>query len=153
MAIKVLESEGQLDPEQLDFFLRGNLSLEKAARKNPHPWFPESGWQDAMRLITLAGGGAAAAGTGSALATVADSIERDEAEWRAYYELEAPEAAPLPGGLSERLTAFEQLLVLRCVRMDRITVRALSTTFVSCCPGSTLAQKRRARPPGDKQLR
>ena len=119
MAIKILDSNGALNHEQLDFFLRGNLSLEKAARKNPHAWFPDSGWQDLMRLITLGGADAA----GGPLATVADSITSDGAAWREYFELEAPEAAPLPGGLSEQLSAFEQLLVLRCVRMDRVTVR------------------------------
>lgn len=119
MAIKILESEGAMDQEQLDFFLRGNLSLEKSGRKNPHAWFPDTGWQDLMRLISLGGADAAKC----PLATVADSITSEGAAWRDYFELEAPEAAQMPGGLSDKLSAFERLLVLRCVRMDRVTVR------------------------------
>ena len=45
------------------------------------------------------------------LAAAADAVERDGAAWRAYCTLEAPESAPLPGGLSDSLSALEQLLV------------------------------------------
>jgi hypothetical protein len=38
----------------LDFFLRGNLSLEKHPRRKPHDWLPVQGWQDLMRLTELA---------------------------------------------------------------------------------------------------
>lgn len=56
------------------------------------------------------------------LSYVADDIACDEPTWRAYYELEEPEAAPLPGNYSNGLTEFERLLLLRCLRMDRVTV-------------------------------
>jgi hypothetical protein len=38
----------------LDFFLKGNLSLEPHPRKKPHDWLPEQGWQDLMQLTELA---------------------------------------------------------------------------------------------------
>ena len=38
----------------LDFFLKGNLSLEAHPRKKPHDWVPEQGWQDLMKLTELA---------------------------------------------------------------------------------------------------
>ena len=122
MAIKILQEEGQLVQEHLDFFLKGNLSLEKSERARPYAWFPENGWQDLTRMCVI---DAERGVANSALAGVADCVEADEAAWRAYYELEAPEAAQMPAGLSEKLTPFEQLLVLRCVRMDRVTVRLL----------------------------
>lgn len=56
-----------------------------------------------------------------ALCGVADAITCDEAAWRAYCESEAPEAAQLPGGLSSSLSRFEALLLLRCLRPDRVT--------------------------------
>lgn len=40
----------------LDFFLKGNLSLERHPRRKPHDWLPEQGWQDLMRLMELAAG-------------------------------------------------------------------------------------------------
>jgi dynein heavy chain, axonemal len=138
IAVKVLDAAGKLDYEQLDFFLKGNLALTKSARANPNPaWLPEAGWHDLMRLINLgrpgedASGVAAADGEkvrdaeGSALLGLADAVTADGAAWRAWYELECPEAAPMPGGLDARLSPLERLLVLRCIRMDRVTVRWL----------------------------
>lgn len=53
---------------------------------------------------------------------LANDIEMDGTQWSAYYQLESPEEAPLPGGYDVSLSAFEQLLVLRCLRMDRVTL-------------------------------
>jgi dynein heavy chain len=62
------------------------------------------------------------AGERHPLATVADDIATTGDPWKAYYELEAPESAPLPGDYSSRLSKFEMLLLLRCLRVDRVVV-------------------------------
>jgi hypothetical protein len=62
------------------------------------------------------------AGERHCFATVADDIATNGASWKAYYELEAPESAPLPGDFSSRLSQFEVLLLLRCLRVDRVVV-------------------------------
>ena len=54
LTIKIQEGEDALNREQLDFFLKGNLSLEKSERKKPHEWWPDQGWEDIMALINLA---------------------------------------------------------------------------------------------------
>lgn len=41
MTLKILDADGALDRAQLDFFLKGNLSLEKSSRKRPFAWIPE----------------------------------------------------------------------------------------------------------------
>lgn len=69
-----------------------------------------------------------AAGGKHPLTEVADDIAADGASWKAYYEQEAPESAPLPNGYSSRLSQFEVLLLLRCLRVDRVTVAI--TNFV-----------------------
>lgn len=56
------------------------------------------------------------------MAGFADDIASDGDSWRAYYELEAPESAPLPGSYSSQLSQFEVLLLLRCLRVDRVVV-------------------------------
>jgi hypothetical protein len=38
----------------LDFFLKGNLSLEPVARPRPNDWLPDQAWQDTMGLAELA---------------------------------------------------------------------------------------------------
>jgi dynein heavy chain len=64
----------------------------------------------------------AATGKVHALAHLADDIESEEAEWKRFYELEAPEEAPLPQGYHTSLHEFEKLCVMRCLRVDRVTV-------------------------------
>eukprot|EP00879_Flechtneria_rotunda_P032064 GHRR01035214.1.p1 GENE.GHRR01035214.1~~GHRR01035214.1.p1 ORF type:complete len:219 (+),score=73.19 GHRR01035214.1:89-658(+) len=123
MAVKILEAgPTPLDPEFLDIFLKGNLSLETHPRKKPYNWLPEVGWQDLMRLTELAATKQAAGGGQHPLCRIADDITKDEAAWQTYHEREAPESAPLPNGFSTSLTQFETLLLLRCLRMDRVTV-------------------------------
>jgi hypothetical protein len=38
------------------------------------------------------------------------------------YDAASPELMPMPGEFSQRLNTFESLLVLRCFRIDRITL-------------------------------
>ena len=56
MTIKLLEADRPLDPQLLNFFLKGNLSLEKHPCRKPHDWLPDQGWQDLMRLTELVAG-------------------------------------------------------------------------------------------------
>ncbi|KAF5830619.1 hypothetical protein DUNSADRAFT_14266 [Dunaliella salina] len=122
MTIKILEGETPLDSNFIDFFLKGNLSLEKARRLKPYEWLPDQGWQDLTRLVQIGSSKLNASGKVHPLARLADDIEADEAIWREFYEQEAPEEAPLPMGYDHTLSEFEKLCVLRCLRVDRITV-------------------------------
>lgn len=80
-------------------------------------------------------GDSAVAGGKHPLCGVADDITADETAWKSYYGREAPESAPLPNGFSSRLGQFEVLMLLRCLRVDRVTVGI--TNFVM----STLGDK------------
>lgn len=128
IAVKTLQEAGNLNSAHLDFFLKGNLSLEKSACKNPYPWFPETGWHDMMRLTALG----SMEGSNPALKEIADDIVMDEDSWKGYYNLEAPEAEPLPNGFDDRISVFEKLLVLRCIKMDRVTVRSMPAACFLC---------------------
>jgi dynein heavy chain, axonemal len=88
MGIKVLDEEQPLDLELLAFFLKGNLSLDKSPRLKPHAWLPDQGWQDLLRLVELASSRTDAAGAPHPLQRLADDVERNEGEFRQYYELE-----------------------------------------------------------------
>ena len=46
-----------------------------------------------------------------------------------WFDLDAPESAPFPGHYSQGLSDFQQLLLLRCFRVDRV-YRAI-TNFVT----------------------
>ena len=41
MAMKLQDAEGSMVPSELDFFIKGNVALEKAARRKPHDWISD----------------------------------------------------------------------------------------------------------------
>lgn len=78
MTIKILEADGKLNPEELDFFLKGNISLEKSSRTKPFPWLPDQGWEDIQRLVTV---------TPEAFSSLSDDIERNGQAWKEVWLL------------------------------------------------------------------
>jgi len=52
----------------------------------------------------------------------ARSYFRDNlSEWRAYYDDMAPHEAELPQAWNERLKDFQKMIVLRCIRPDKVS--------------------------------
>ena len=129
MTIKLLDAEGKINHKQLDFFLKGNISLEQSERKKPFKWIPDQGWEDLVQLAEVhknmppSSDAKAKDDDGiHPLSTILECIEENEKAWFDYYNLEAPEDEKLPNDLTYRLNIFEQLLILRCFRVDRVTV-------------------------------
>lgn len=110
MCLKLMEGEGQLKQQELDFFLKGNISLSDAPTRNPYSWVSGQGWKDLNRLIEIS----------EAFEGLLDKISKRESEWRSWKTSEAPENSSLPDGLSEKLTDFQQMCLLRCFRVDRV---------------------------------
>lgn len=73
MTIKIMEADSKLKQEELDFFLKGNIALEKSVRSKPFSWLPDQGWEDLLRLVTV---------TPDAFSSLADDVERSENLWR-----------------------------------------------------------------------
>lgn len=73
MTIKIMEADGKIKQEELDFFLKGNIALEKSARQKPFPWVPDQGWEDVIRLVSV---------TPEVFGSLADDIERNEKAWK-----------------------------------------------------------------------
>ncbi|XP_014674920.1 PREDICTED: dynein heavy chain 10, axonemal-like [Priapulus caudatus] len=111
MTIKLEQSEGNVLQEQLDFFIKGNISLEKSTRLKPFRWLPDQSWEDAVCLNEA---------FPDKFGSLCDDIEHNENIWKEWYDLDAPEAAAFPLKYSESLGDFERLMLLRCFRVDRV---------------------------------
>ncbi|XP_036382121.1 dynein heavy chain 10, axonemal [Megalops cyprinoides] len=129
MTIKMEQPEGRAPQEELDFFLKGNLSLEKSQRKKPCAWLPDQGWEDIVRLAEL---------FPNEFGTLPDDIENNMDEWKTWYDLDGPEQVPFPMKYKENLTTFQKLLLLRCFRLDRV-YRAV-TDYVAVTIGEKYVQ-------------
>uniref|UniRef100_A0A3Q2YWY4 Dynein heavy chain ATP-binding dynein motor region domain-containing protein n=1 Tax=Hippocampus comes TaxID=109280 RepID=A0A3Q2YWY4_HIPCM len=133
--------------------LLGNLSLEKSSRKKTCSWLPDSAWEDVVKLSELFPG---------QFESLPDEVCRNSLEWQTvscgylfmiiftsylpttrlsdflcvssqWYDLDAPEQAPLPMKYDDKLTDFQKLLLLRCFRVDRV-YRAI-TDYVTITMG------------------
>ena len=73
MTAKIMDSENKMNHDELDFFIKGNISLEKGARKKPHPWLTDQGWEDIQKLTKV---------VPDKFSTLADDVERNGDGWK-----------------------------------------------------------------------
>lgn len=72
ITIKLEQDRGNVTQDELDFFIKGNLSLEKSKRKKPYTWLPDQSWEDCVRL----------ARDYPQFTTLLDDVEHHEAVWK-----------------------------------------------------------------------
>lgn len=89
MALKIEEGEGRVNNSHLEFFLKGNLALEKDDQIKPHDWIPEQGWQDIKKLVEIINN----EDPNSPLANLIHNITNNEQQWKEFYDLEVKNRA------------------------------------------------------------
>ena len=114
----VMDAKFELSRVELDFFLKGDTSLEGASEIQPDTldWLSASGWKDLICLSQLHAVGE----EDNVLENIVSDVINSSHEWKSWYDLEAPESSPLPMSYSDKLTAFQQLILYRCFRQDRV---------------------------------
>nr|XP_026696380.1 dynein heavy chain 10, axonemal isoform X1 [Ciona intestinalis]XP_026696381.1 dynein heavy chain 10, axonemal isoform X2 [Ciona intestinalis] len=120
MTIKLEQDQGNIAQEELDFFYKGNIALEKSSRKKPHDWIPEQGWQDIIELARI---------LPDVFQTLPDDVQKQESSWKNWYDHDTPEVMPIPGKYKEGVNDFHKLCLLRCFRIDRV-VRAITNYVI-----------------------
>lgn len=110
MTCMVMNGEGTLESPVLDFFLKGDTSLDAVSESCPATWLVSSGWKDLICLSTL----------GEAFAELLKDFKLNTSVWKAWYDLETPEAVPIPNDFTDKLTPLRRLAVMRCFRPDRV---------------------------------
>nr|XP_039267660.1 dynein heavy chain 10, axonemal-like [Styela clava] len=120
MTIKLVQDEGNIRQEELDFFYKGNIALEKSSRRKPFDWIPEQGWQDIMELTNL---------NQEMFQSLPEDIAKNEKVWKEWFDHDTPEAVAFPGKYEEKLRGFDRLNLLRCFRVDRV-IRAITNYVI-----------------------
>ena len=109
MTVMIMDQEGEIDPVEYDFFMKGNTSLEQLSMMKPFSWMPDQGWKDLDKLIDL----------NSKFSKLRIDITKNEKVWKDWYDLEIPENVPVPMGY-DSLNALERLCILKIFRIDRV---------------------------------
>jgi len=108
LCTRIMEGKGELNPLQFAFFLTGGVGLGDPRIPNPCTWLTEKSWGELLRLTDM-----------EAFKGTADHFAQSEATWKAMYDHSDPANCPLPSSL-EHLSTFEKLLILRCIRPDKV---------------------------------
>ena len=102
-------SKKQLNSSEFMFFLTGGVGLENTI-PNPAPsWLSGKSWDDLCRMTQL-----------TAFKQFIESFRSNLVAWHAYFDDREPHKASLPSPWSEQLNDFQKMIVLRCLRPDKV---------------------------------
>jgi len=132
---KIMQSTGVLDMKEYMFFLFGGVVVDRSLQPaNPSPdWISQPCWDNIVELD-------------SNLETYKgfqSSFEQTLRDWKKWYSCPEPEKEALPGDWDGRLDQMQKLIVVRCIRPDRVP------TAVSMYIAAKLDQKFVEPPPLD----
>jgi dynein heavy chain len=107
----LMKSRKQMNQSELMFLLTGGVGLDNPVA-NPDPdWVQKSAWDELCRLEVLNG----------TFTGIRDHFSGNLKDWRALYDSKAPQDfVELPAEWKEKLSGLQQLIVLRCIRPDKV---------------------------------
>ncbi|KAK3752205.1 hypothetical protein QZH41_008046 [Actinostola sp. cb2023] len=113
----ILKSKSELDMDEFMLFLTGGVGLENKL-ENPDPsWLSDRSWDEVCRMCDLPG-----------FKEFRKSFANNTYEWRKIYDSKEPHRAPFPSPWADQLTDFQKMIVIRCLRPDKVV--PLVTNFV-----------------------
>eukprot|EP00963_Diacronema_lutheri_P008805 scaffold776_cov347-Pavlova_lutheri.AAC.3 len=110
LAIEVFKERGVFDAQEWKFLLTGATEACTVSDRPGREWCTEKVWAEILCLSKLP----RFAGFSTAMLDYIDIFDE-------YFDSLEPQHFCLPGGWDEKLSAFQKLLVLRCLRPDKIT--------------------------------
>ena len=113
IAIEILRATGSVSTDLLNFFMKGNVGLERSVVEKPVTWLSDQNWEDILLLSSVGG---------TTFADLSDSLTDNPDEWNAWCAAENVEELVIPCGFDNRVSDLERLCLLRCFRVDRVFV-------------------------------
>ena len=110
MTCMIMAGEDNLDTGVLSFFLKGDTSLDAVSDPCPVEWLGPANWKDLLCMGQI----------NDVYGNLVKSFKSNQAPWKEWYDLEAPETVPIPMGFADQMTPLQRLSVMRCFRPDRV---------------------------------
>ncbi|CAF1493626.1 unnamed protein product [Rotaria magnacalcarata] len=127
---KLMDAENRINHDEYQFLIRAHtLTIDRETQfPNPFPmWLNEIRWDEMSELIRLPD-----------YRFLRDSFDQFPKDWKEWYTSEDAEKTPLPGTIDSLITEFGRMLIVRCLRPDRITHCVLN--FVTLNIGSKFVE-------------
>jgi len=116
---KILQGARKMNIDEYNFFLRGGQVFDRT-QQPPNPvsdWVSETAWDNITELDKLYN-----------FRNIIASFSSNPRDWKAWYRHPEPEtsAARLPGEWENKATELQRLIIVRCLRPDRIVFAVTS---------------------------
>uniref|UniRef100_A0A663MBB4 Dynein axonemal heavy chain 12 n=1 Tax=Athene cunicularia TaxID=194338 RepID=A0A663MBB4_ATHCN len=110
LCCNLLMAKNEIEHQEFMFLLTGGVGL-KNKYKNPDPsWLPDKSWDELCRASEI-------------------PALKGLSEWQKIYDSKEPQSLPLPKQLNNTLNELQKMIILRCLRPDKIGPAI--TTFVT----------------------
>jgi dynein heavy chain len=111
LCVRIMQGDNKIDSEEFKFLLSGPPTT-KIDGDNPAPdWMTINTWTEFSNMhFDLA-----------AFRGVTDVVREHSESFKQMFDAAAPEDFELPGGLQDSLSKFQRLLILRAMRLDKVT--------------------------------
>ncbi|XP_051768758.1 dynein axonemal heavy chain 1 [Ctenopharyngodon idella] len=109
LCARILMNDGKIDMAEWRYMLSGGRPQQQAPNPAPN-WLSMRAWQDILALSAL-----------PTFSNLPESFSKHESAFKSIFDSSQPHREPLPGELESDLDSFQKLLVLRCLRADRLT--------------------------------
>ena len=110
LCVRLMEYRGQLDSDQYRFLLTGGISLDEKLPEKPNaPWLSDKAWGEIIRMGALEG-----------FSSFVQDFKAKIDEFKNLHTSTTPHKEPLPEPYDTTFSPFHKLLVLRCLRPDKL---------------------------------
>ncbi|ORX87075.1 hypothetical protein BCR32DRAFT_215666 [Anaeromyces robustus] len=110
LCISIKKGRNEINNDEWLFLLTGGQLLDQDGKSNPASnWLSELSWKDFCNLDNL-----------EAFNGFLDDFKLNINEWKKIYDSQDPHLCALPGEWEEKLNQFQKLLVIRCLRPDKM---------------------------------
>jgi dynein heavy chain len=112
LTISILRANNEVDAAEWRFILTGGVGVGESFLPNPDSsWVTEKCWNEMCRMSDIP----AFFGFSKGFASRMNS-------WRELFDSSDPQDYPLPADWDEKLNGFQKLMLLRCLRPDKMTL-------------------------------